>query len=132
MGRDFARQLRKNMTDAERRLWYHLKLRQLDGQKFRKQAPIGNYVVDFVCFDAKLIVELDGGQHAAEVVRDEVRTAWLNSQGFRVSRFWNFQIFEERNEVLETIWNALRDVPPTQPSPTEGGGSQRRGRRKRI
>jgi very-short-patch-repair endonuclease len=110
MGRDFARQLRKNMTDAERRLWYHLKLRQFDGKRFRKQAPIGVFVVDFVCFESSLIVELDGGQHAAQVEHDEVRTAWLNSRGFRVLRFWNSQVFEELDAVLESIWNALQDT----------------------
>ena len=104
------------MTDAERRLWYHLKLRQLDGQKFRKQAPIGEYVVDFVCHESKLIVELDGGQHASDVEYDEKRTEWLNSRGYRVLRFWNFQVFEELEPVLEAIWNALdganhTDVP---------------------
>ena len=74
MSRDFARQLRKNMTDAERWLWYHLKLRQFDGKKFRKQALIGIYVVDFVCFESRLILELDGGQHATQVEHDEVRS----------------------------------------------------------
>jgi very-short-patch-repair endonuclease len=110
VSRDFARQLRKNMTDAERRLWYHLKLRQSDGKRFRRQAPIGAYIVDFVCFESKLIVELDGGQHAQQVDRDEIRTAWLGSRGFRVLRFWNFHIFEDLEMVLETIWNALRDT----------------------
>jgi len=108
VSRDFARQLRKNMTEAERRLWYHLKLRQSDGKKFRKQAPIGIYIVDFVCFEAKLIIELDGGQHAARIEEDEVRTAWLESRGFRVLRFWNFHVFEDIEMVLETIWIALQ------------------------
>ena len=100
----------KNMTDAECRLWYHLRGRQFDGKKFREQSPIGAFVVDFVCFESSLIVELDGGQHAAEVDYDEDRTAWLNSRGFRVLRFWNSQVFEELDVVLESIWNVLQDT----------------------
>jgi very-short-patch-repair endonuclease len=109
MSREFARNLRKNLTDAERRLWASLKLRQFDGKKFRRQAPIGNYIVDFVCFESKLIIELDGGQHTTQVEYDEQRTTWLNSQGFHVLRFWNFQVLEESEAVLEAIWNALQD-----------------------
>jgi very-short-patch-repair endonuclease len=107
MYRDLARDLRKNMTDAERLLWYHLRHRQFAGCRFRRQAPIGPYIVDFVCFEHRLIVELDGSQHAVQVEEDVRRTEWLNSQGFRVLRFWNNQMFEEREEVLETIWIAL-------------------------
>jgi very-short-patch-repair endonuclease len=113
------------MTDAERRLWRHIKIRQLDGKKFRRQAPIGDYIVDFVCFGVKLIVELDGGQHASQVQEDDARTAWLNSQGFRVMRFWDYQIFEELEPVLEAIWNAVRDIPPPRSSPTRGEGVRR-------
>ena len=102
--------LRKDMTDAERWLWPHLKDRQFDGKKFRRQAPIGIYVADFVCFELKLIVELDGSQHAIRGDHDEARTAWLESQGFRVLRYWNFQVFEELESVLEAIWLAVRDL----------------------
>jgi very-short-patch-repair endonuclease len=112
------------MTDAERRLWYELRAYRFDGRKFRRQAPIGDYVVDFVCFEVKLIVELDGGQHASRVEKDDARTAWLNSQGYRVMRFWNYQIFEEFDSVLEAIWNALRVAPSPQPSPTRGEGAR--------
>jgi very-short-patch-repair endonuclease len=111
VARDFARQLRKNMTDAERWLWYELRARRFDTSKFRRQASIGPYIVDFVCFESKLVVELDGGQHASQVNFDGTRTAWLNSQGFRVLRFWNHQLFEESEAVLETIWNALNVGP---------------------
>ena len=93
MARDFARQLRKTMTGAERLLWYELRAYRFDGRKFRRQASIGDDIVDFVCFEVKLIVELDGGQHASQVEKDDARTAWLVSQGFRIMRFWNFQIF---------------------------------------
>jgi very-short-patch-repair endonuclease len=92
-------------------------------RKFRRQAQIGNYIVDFVCFASKIVVELDGGQHASQIDRDEIRAAWLNSQGYRVLRFWNFQVFEEPESVLETIWLALRDAPSPQPSPTTGEGA---------
>jgi very-short-patch-repair endonuclease len=115
----FARHLRKNLTDAERRLWFHLRHEQLDGSRFRRQAPIGCYIVDFVSFDRNLIVELDGGQHAVQIESDAARTAWLNSQGFRVLRFWNNQVFEELESVLETIWLAVRSAPHPQ------GGDQK-------
>ena len=110
------------MTDAERRLWHHLKIRQLDGKKSRRQAPIGVYIADFACFESRLIVELDGGQHALLLERDAARSSWPESQGFRVMRFWNNQIFEELEPVLEAIWQAVRAVPPPQPSPVRGEG----------
>jgi very-short-patch-repair endonuclease len=122
---DFARQLRQDMTDAERWLWRELKAKRFDGRKFRRQAPIGIYIVDFVCFASKIIIELDGGQHASQANRDETRTAWLNSQGYRVLRFWNYQVFEESESVLESIWLALRDAPSPQPSPTRGEGARK-------
>ncbi len=122
MHHDRARELRKNMTDAERRLWHHLRHRQIGHNRFRRQAPIGPYIVDFVCFERRLVIELDGGQHAAHVEEDLRRTNWLNSEGFRVIRFWNHQLFEEKDAVLDAIDLALS--PPPQPSPTKGGGSQ--------
>jgi very-short-patch-repair endonuclease len=121
MSRDFSRYLRRNMTDAERRLWRHLRHRQCAEARFRRQAPIGPYIVDFACFEHNLIVELDGGQHA-ERREDEARTAWLNSQGYRVMRFWNCEVFEDLEAILEAIGRALRDDPPPQPSPTRGEG----------
>jgi very-short-patch-repair endonuclease len=111
------------MTDAERHLWSHLRRRQLVEAKFRRQASIGRYIVDFVCFEEKLIIELDGGQHTEQVEYDEQRTSWLNSQGFRVLRFWNHEVFEDLDSVLEVILNALENrTPPPRPSPIEGGG----------
>jgi very-short-patch-repair endonuclease len=121
MYHDLARELRKNMTDAERRLWSHLRHRQLDNSHFLRQAPIGPYIVDFACFEKRLVIELDGGQHAVHVDEDLWRTDWLNSPGFRVIRFWNNQVFEDEEAVLEAIGIALN--PPPQPSPTKGGGS---------
>ncbi|HEY2156560.1 MAG TPA: endonuclease domain-containing protein, partial [Isosphaeraceae bacterium] len=123
MANEFARQLRKAMTDAERRLWWHLRGNEIAGARFRRQAPIENYIVDFVCFDRKVIIELDGGQHAVQVERDTARTAWLNSRGFRVLRFWNHQIFEELDPVLEAIGIALT-TPHPNPPPQGGRGSE--------
>jgi very-short-patch-repair endonuclease len=87
MSSDFARRLQKNMTDAERRLWSKLRSRQFDNCKFRRQAPVGKFIVDFVCFEKKIIIELDGGQHAEQQEQDSQRTDWLSSQGFQVVRF---------------------------------------------
>src|SRR5690242_13265404 len=83
-----ARRLRRDATDAERRLWYRLRARQIDGAKFVRQEPIGPYVADFVCREQRLVVELDGGQHATDK-RDAMRDDWLRQHGYRVLRFWN-------------------------------------------
>ena len=95
------------MTDAEHRLWYHLRMRQLGGQKFRRQYIIGRYIVDFVCLKRRLIVEVDGGQHAEQTNFDARRTAWLVARGFRVIRFWNVEVFENIDGVCQTIYEAL-------------------------
>jgi very-short-patch-repair endonuclease len=111
------------MTDAERHLWSHLRRRQIAEAKFPRQACIGRYIVDFVCFEKKLVIELDGGQHAEQVEYDEQRTNWLTSQGFRVLRFWNHEVFEDLDAVLEVICSTLeRQTPPPQLSPVKGGG----------
>lgn len=102
-----ARQLRGRMTDAELRLWHGLRRKQVDGARFRRQHPIGCYIVDFVCLDQQLIVEVDGGQHL-DSVRDVTRDQWLEAQGFRVLRFWNHDVLLRTREVLEAIWAALR------------------------
>ncbi|WP_432823932.1 endonuclease domain-containing protein [Trichloromonas sp.] len=98
-----ARTLRRNSTDAESLLWKHLRARQMDGFKFRRQEQIGRFIVDFVCYDKKLIVEADGGQHATEQKKDEERTCWLNAQGFRVVRFWNNEILTNIEGVLDVV-----------------------------
>ena len=103
----FARTLRHNQTDTERELWHLLRGRELAGYKFRRQVPLGPYITDFVCLSARLIVELDGGQHGEQITYDSDRTKWLEAQNFRVLRFWNNQVFEEREAVLETILSAL-------------------------
>ncbi len=117
-----ARQLRRKSTKAERQLWRHLRLRQLGGHKFRRQQPIGPYIVDFVCLEKRLAIEVDGGQHAAQIADDKQRSAWLKAQGFVVVRFWNNEILREIEGVKEVIWKALGcdlDTPPNL-SPPQG------------
>ena len=97
--------LRKRSTDVERTLWQSVRSRQLGGVKFRRQAPIGGYVVDFVCLEAMLIVELDGGQHEPSV--DGIRQQWLESAGYRVLRFWNNDVIENLPGVLAVIADTL-------------------------
>jgi len=122
-----ARSLRKNLTDAERKLWRRLRSRQLLAYKFRRQFPIGPYVVDFVCLERRLIVEVDGGQHAEQRRRDEKRAAYLREQGFRVDRFWNNQVLNEMEGVVAQIGKTLETPPSPQPSPAEGRGSDSGG-----
>jgi very-short-patch-repair endonuclease len=102
-----ARALRRDATETEKRLWHHLRHRQVGGCKFRRQQPLGRFIVDFVCLEKRLVVELDGGQHAAQRSADEARDAWLASQGFRILRFWDNQVFEEPQAILREIWEAL-------------------------
>jgi very-short-patch-repair endonuclease len=106
-----ARKLRAEATDAERRLWYHLRNRQFAGCKFRRQFAIGNYVVDFACLERNLIIELDGGQHADRVSEDERRTRFLEGNGFAVLRFWNDEVLKETDAVLSAISSALGPSP---------------------
>ena len=110
--RKFAKDLRQNMTDAEQLLWRHLRAHRLNGQKFRRQQPIGPYIVDFVHLGAKLIVEADGGHHN-QSEKDAVRDEWLTSQGFKVMRFWNNDVLSNTDAVLTAILDALAPSPPT-------------------
>ena len=103
----FARALRNDPTDCERKLWQFLRLRQLGGFRFRRQVPIGRYIADFACVEAKLIIELDGGQHQGSA-HDLHRDAELIKLGFRVLRFWNNQVLQETEAVLEEILRVLR------------------------
>jgi very-short-patch-repair endonuclease len=119
MFHELARELRKNMTDKERLLWSKLRGKQFGGFKFRKQAPIGRFIVDFVCFDRKVIVELDGDQHAVSVEDDKKRSEWLQSQGYRVLRFWNHEVVEYADMLIESIWLALQMPPGLAPEPSE-------------
>jgi very-short-patch-repair endonuclease len=101
-----ARRLRRDATPAEARLWFRLRRNQLHGAKFRRQMPVGPYVVDFCCLEARLVVELDGGQHA-DNPNDKVRTRFLEARGFKVLRFWNPEVTENIEGVLETILSEL-------------------------
>lgn len=101
-----ARAFRANDTEAEARLWQALKDRRLGGWKWRRQVPRGRYIVDFYCAEAKLVVELDGGQHSEQVAYDTRRTAQLNAEGQRVLRFWNSDVLTNRDGVCWTILNA--------------------------
>jgi len=119
--------LRNAATDAERLLWRRLRLQQLGGCKFRRQHPFGDFVLDFVCLEKKLVVELDGSQHAGQVTADGLRRAFLERAGFRVLRFWNNQVFEDIDGVLDVILQMLRisAEPHPHPSPPlEGEGEE--------
>lgn len=98
------------MTDAEQRLWQHLRGRQLNGIKFRRQQSIGVYIVDFVSMEHRLIIELDGGQHMQQAEYDAGRTAFLNRQGYRVLRFWNDEVLQHTQAVLEKILTVCMQI----------------------
>ena len=130
-----AKSLRKSMTDAEQRLWYRLRAHRLAEIKFKRQAAIGRYIVDFVCFERSLVIEVDGGQHDGKS-SDIERDRWLAGQGFRVMRFWNNEALSNTGAVLDRILAAacpdanapspgtpLRGAPP---SPTRGEGNEDR------
>ena len=98
-----AKNLRKSSTVAERLLWRHLRAKQVEGYKFRRQEPIGNYVVDFVCFEKRMIIEVDGSQHQIEKDKDTKRDKWFKEQGFRILRFWNNEVINNTDGVLTVI-----------------------------
>ena len=109
MTTSLAKRLSKNSTDAERALWRILRSRQLSGHKFRRQQPLGPFIVDFVCLAARIVVEIDGGQHNEEedIAYDQRRSQWLEKAGFRVMRFWNHEVLNELESVSDAISNAL-------------------------
>ena len=98
-----AKSLRKRQTDAEKLVWWHLRGKQINGLKFRRQEPIGQYIIDFVCFEKRLIIELDGGQHAVDQEKDRERQSWFNQEDFRSLRFWNSDVLENVEGVVEVI-----------------------------
>jgi len=116
-----AKQLRKDATDTENILWNHLKAKRLNGLKFRRQQPIGKYIVDFVCLEKKIVVELDGGQHFDQIERDKKRDQWLKEQGYNVIRFWNHEFLENQTEALELIVNCCQGHPTPNPFPSREG-----------
>jgi very-short-patch-repair endonuclease len=133
--RERARQLRSNTTEPEQLLWRALKRIPVYGSHFRRQVPVGPYVADFACLKARLLIELDGGHHSQDGIaaRDETRTRWLASEGYRVTRFWNAELTENMGGVLDTIYAALYGSPqsealalPTPPRP-DGRPSPSRG-----
>ena len=130
MASETARRLRKNQTDAERRLWLVLRDRRLAGYKFRRQRPIGPYIVDFVSIRHRLVIEVDGSQHA-DSQTDERRTAWLKQHGWRVIRVWNHDVSGNPGRVAEHVLNVLQSQPTltlpslprwAPPSPASGRG----------
>jgi very-short-patch-repair endonuclease len=131
-----ARRLRRNVTDAEQKLWYELRMLKQEGRHFRRQVPIAGFITDFACYSCRLIIELDGGQHntAEGLTRDNRRTRILEAEGFRVLRFWNVDVFQNLEGVIDMIRHAAglpttmayeseaaEKTPTTNPSPQEGG-----------
>ena len=112
-----AKRLRRDMTDAERVLWREVRAHRFKGFKFKRQEPLDAYVVDFICHAARLIVELDGGQHADQRAADFERTRWLESQGFRVLRFWNNDVLANIEGVMQVMEKELCAPPPSPPLP---------------
>jgi very-short-patch-repair endonuclease len=127
-----ARTLRQNMTEAEWRVWQILRSEQIKGYKFRRQVPISRYIADFVCHDARLIVEVDGGQHGRSSPPEAKRSEFLQNEGYRILRFWNNQVLSSLDGVHQTIAEELRHITPTLTLLHQGGGPDhplpRRGR----
>ena len=116
--KSFAKSLRRRQTESERRMWSVLRDRRFTGLKFRRQVPVGPYIADFACFEVRLIIELDGSQHA-DSLRDKLRDKWFAEGGYRVLRFWNADLAQHRNAVLETIWHHVQ----VQPAPSSVSAS---------
>ncbi|MGQ3102111.1 MAG: endonuclease domain-containing protein [Sphingopyxis solisilvae] len=118
-----SRELRLNATDAERKLWAQLSARKIAGVRFNRQFPIGPFICDFVSRTAKLVIEVDGGQHAVDVAKDKARTAYLEAQGYRVIRFWNNDVLERIDGVVSEIERVIADMPSPNPSRKREGDS---------
>ena len=119
----YAKELRNHCTDSERTLWRYLRAKRLEGFKFRRQQPIGKYIVDFVCLEKKIIIEIDGGQHteANAEVYDRIRDSWLEGEGYRVLRFWANEILLNTEGVLGLIMEQCLDTPSPASPPLKGG-----------
>jgi len=118
-----SRELRLNATEAERKLWAQLSARKIAGVRFNRQFPIGPFICDFVSRTAKLVIEVDGGQHAIDVEKDRARTAYLEAQGYRVIRFWNNDVLDRIEGVVSGIEAVLETCPPPTP-PASGRGEE--------
>lgn len=118
--RAHARTMRRVSTDAERKFWWQVRDRRFCGYKFKRQFLVGRYIVDFVCVEAKLVVELDGSQHADQLAYDELRDAYLKRRGFRVLRFWNTEFLTNKDGVLEALLCQLESPPHPGPLPQQG------------
>ena len=116
----FAKQMRTDATPAEARLWSVLRAKNLDGWKFKRQVPLGPFIADFVCFDARLVIEADGGQHS-ECESDDMRDRWFVDNGFRVLRFWNNEVMDNIDGVVAVLRQALTPSP-TSPSTVPAQG----------
>lgn len=117
-----AKDLRKNSTDAENFLWKILRSKRLEGIKFRRQHIIGQFIVDFVCLERKIVIELDGGHHASQKERDYERDNWLECEGYKVLRFWNNELFENTDGVMNNIMETCTNSPSPQPLSPKGRG----------
>ncbi len=124
-----ARKLRRSSTDVERKLWHRIRDKQIEEFRFRRQRPIEKYIVDFICLEAQLIVELDAGQHAENVAHDQKRSAFLHERGYRVLRFWNSEVIENIEGVLERLREVLllTRLDPTLTLPLVGEGTDLAG-----
>jgi very-short-patch-repair endonuclease len=124
-----ARRLRLNQTDAEAQLWRRLRNWPIQGTHFRRQVPIGPYIVDFACMAAHLVIEMDGSQHGVgeNVIRDEARTCWLEAAGYRVIRFWNNDLVNNMDGVLESIYEAVHGSTKAESLPFKHKRRERRG-----
>lgn len=119
-----ARKLRKEMTEAEKRLWHRLRYKQIDGHRFRRQVPIGPYIADFACLASRLLIEIDGGQHSDRADHDGKRTAWLESRGYVVVQFWNNDVLSNTDGVIEMIRAKLASPSTPHPNPPPQGGRE--------
>jgi len=118
MADERARHLRRNQTEAEKALWRFLRRKKSDGFHFRRQCPVGPYIADFLCYSARLVIEVDGGQHGSDegLLHDQKRSEWLNANGFRVIRFWNNDVLANLEGVSEMIEKALCAKPTPTPN----------------
>lgn len=121
----YAKQLRLGQTDAEARLWYHLRAHRFLGMKFKRQKPVGPYIVDFICLEHKLVIEVDGGQHSEDQAYDQRRSQRLAAEGLRVLRFWNDEVLRDTDAVLEQIRLVIESEAPSPlaPLPQAGEGN---------